>query len=94
MELFDKKQKKKKIIKEDRKRFARAMSLIRPEDRVLRANGRSVVGEEKGTAATERNARHPPVKDEMEDLVHRQTEGLNNVKRGKQRNSLQITSVK
>ena len=59
MELFDEKQKKKKNIKKERKRFARAMSLIRPEDRVLRAKGRSVVGEEKGTAATERNAPHP-----------------------------------
>lgn len=33
--------------------------MIRPEDRALRANGRSVVGEEKGTVTTERKTRHP-----------------------------------
>ena len=57
LELFDKKQEKKNH--EERKTFARAMSLIRPEDRTLRANGRSVVREEKGTASTERNTPHP-----------------------------------
>lgn len=50
---------KKKKNHEERKTFARAMTLIRPEDRTLTANGRSVVREEKGTASTERNTPHP-----------------------------------
>lgn len=32
--------------------------MIRPEDRALRANGRSVVGEEKGTVTIERKTLH------------------------------------